>query len=204
MQLFVRTYLTMSQIKTPGILILILFTLALFSACQSEYDKTVKQEINSGLRHDTLLFNLTVGDTKKEFFEKCWQLNKEQLISQGSGNKYAKYFMEPDLTADSTKRVEVLFFGIFDKQNIMHGMEMKMSFTAWAPWNKEHQSDQLMSYMEERYMRQYAGNPFIKIDVDEQIKALVKVDGNRQILMFPLDNQRISVKITDLTHKEND
>ncbi len=182
-------------------IILYTLTLSLFLACNSEYEQKVKQELATGVTYDTLLFDLKIGESKKEFFAKCWDLNKQQKISQGSGNKYAKFYMEPISKQDSTKKVEVLFYGMFDKKDIMYGMDMKMGFTAWAPWNKELYSDKLISYMKTKYMNDYGKNAFIEIDINEKTKAFVKVDGNRQILMFPIDDHKIAVKITDLSHK---
>jgi len=202
MQHYLDTNLTKAKNKQARALLFLALLVVIFSSCQSEYDKLVKKELSTDIRYDTLLFDLKVGDSKKDFFSKCWELNKNKKIAQGSGNKYAKYFMEPDIAADSTKRVEVLFYGMFDKKNIMHGMEMKMSFTAWSPWNKDHQSDKLIEYIKARYMREYGKNPFIEVQIDEKIKASVKVDGNRQIVIFPLDEQKISVKITDLSYKD--
>ena len=64
-----------------------------FAACESEYSKTVKKELKTGVIHKDLILGLKIGQTQKEFYDHCWQLNKQQLVSQGSGNKFAKHFM---------------------------------------------------------------------------------------------------------------
>jgi len=173
----------------------------LLSGCESEYSQLVKGELKTGELHTNLLFNLEMGDTKKEFFSKCWDLNKEKKISQGSGGKYAKYLMIPDSMDNELDKVDVLFYGIFDEENIMHGMEMKMSFFSWSPWNEDFHADRLMEYIETRYMRELSGNPFIEIDIKEGTVAKVKIDGNRQIRMFPLNDKDIMVMIEDLRQK---
>jgi len=175
--------------------------LLVFSSCESEYTKLVNQEMAKGEIHTNYLFNLEVGDTKKEFFDKCWQLNKEQKVSQGSGNKYAKFFDEPRVGEDSLARVTTLFYGIFDDNDIMHGVEMKMSFYSWSPWNDTYRSDALISFMKKRYMKELGGNEFIELKIDDKNTAYVKVDGNRRIRMYILSPQEIMVKIEDLRNE---
>lgn len=172
-----------------------------FVACDSEYTAAVKSGLSSGIVNDSLFFEHRMGDTKKEFYDHCWQLNKEQKISQGSGNQYAKYIMEPRPQDDSLSQVIVLFYGIFDEQNIMNGMEMKMTYYSWSPWNSKLGSTSLMDYVSRRYTDEYPGNEFMEVEVAENLTAKVKIDGNRQITMYPLDDKEIMVKIEDLRSK---
>ncbi len=170
----------------------------LFTACESEYSKVVKAELKSGEIHEDLIFGMKMGQTRKEFFDICWNLNKQKLVAQGPGNQFAKHIMVMDSTIADSDKVEMLFYGIFDKQKVMHGMHMKMSYMKWSPWNETYQSEALMEKLREKYMKEYSGNPFIEIKLDEEKKAYAKVDGNRQILMYPLSNKDVTVKIQDL------
>jgi len=178
-------------------LIITCCTLILVS-CESEYSKAVKNGLTSGEIHDDLFLGLKMGQTQKEFFDHCWSLNKKNLVSQGPGNKYAKYYMIPDSTEDMTQKVEVLFYGMFDEQKVMYGMDMKMEFTAWAPWNEKFQSDKLVAFLKDKYMKEEGLNPFLEIDIDTENKAYAKIDGNRQILIYALNDKTVAVKIEDL------
>jgi len=172
-----------------------------FIACESEYSKTVKRELKTGVIHEDLILDLKLGQTQKEFYDHCWQLNKEGLVSQGSGNEFAKHIMLLDSTAQNSEKVEMLFYGIFDEAKVMHGMHMKFSYLSWSPWNEAYQSEVLVEKLQEKYMKEYSGNPFIEIDIKDEVKAYVKVDGNREILLYPNSNKDVTVKIGDLRYK---
>ncbi len=183
-------------------LIYILSIITLLNSCESEYSKAIKSEMKSGVVYKELFLTLEVGDTKKDFYDKCWDLNKEGLVSQGPGNKYAKYSLDLPAKNDSTENVVVLFYGIFDKNEVMYGMDMKMSYSSWSPWNEDYHSDRLMNELQKYYMTKYGKNEFITIELDNRV-AYAKIDGNRQVLIFPLNKKDVSVKITD-TRKRYD
>ncbi len=181
---------------------LVLFCSLLFVACESEYSKVVKQELASGEIHEDLIFDMKLGITRKEFFAQCWTLNNQQKISQGPGNNYAKYFWDLDSMSEQSQKVEMLFYGIFDENKIMHGMDMKMSYSAWSPWNENFHSPKLMEALKKEYLKTYPGNPFMEIKIKGDKKAFVKIDGNRQIRMYALSNRNVAVKIEDLREVE--
>jgi len=182
------------------ILIGFVLTTTFLISCKSDYEKLVISEMASGVEYKELPLGLSTGITKKEYFAECWDLNKQKVISQGSGNQYAKYYLMPEGVTDSLYKIKMLFYGMFDKEDVMRGMDMKMEFTNWAPWNEEFQSPMLMNTLEEHYMSTYNGNPFLSIKVSDQLSARVKVDGNRRITMYPIDDQKAAVKILDLNY----
>ena len=158
--------------------------------------------MSTGQVYTDLFFDLEMGQTRKNFYDRCWDLNAQKMISQGPGNNYARYLI-PVTDGKDTSNIEMLFYGIFDTQDIMRGMDMKFSYTSYAPWNEIRHSDQLLEALKEKYMKDYPGNEFIKIDLDlEYGEAVVKVDGNRQIVMYPLSQKDVAVKIEDLRYKD--
>lgn len=172
-----------------------------FVACESEYSKTVKRELQTGVVHEDLILGLKLDQTQKEFYDQCWKLNKQQLVSHGPDNNFAKQTMLLDSTAQQPKKVEMLFYGIFDKEMVMHGMHMKFTYLKWAPWNEDYQSAVLVKELKEKYIKQYKGNPFIEISIKEDVKAYVKVDGNREILLYANSAKDVTAKIIDLRYK---
>ena len=186
-------------------LIKILIAIILFAVigCQSEYDEYVKKEMASSVFHDSLIFDMRLGMTKKDFYAVCWDLNKQQIIGQGTGNQYARYLEPVDSLKNGEQRKQMDFFGIFE-DDIMHGMEMIYIYHAWAPWNQNLQSAQLATELKAIYGRKYPGNPFIEIDLKtSDYKALAKIDGNRQILIYPKNDKEVVVLIEDLNFKYN-
>ena len=182
-----------------------LLALGLMS-CESEYQQYVEQELGSGITQDSLIFGMRIGQTKKDFYSICWDLNKQQLITAGSGNSSARYVLDRDTLGDSSQAKEMLFYGIFDDAGVMQGMKMTYSYLTWAPWNRERYSDSLMISLRKQYEEGYPGNPFLELRLDiegKEYPALVKIDGNRQILMYPRNKKDVMVRIEDLHYKLN-
>jgi hypothetical protein len=170
--------------------------------CQSEYEKVVEEGLKSGEIHEDLIFDMSMGQTQKEFYSICWELNKEKKISQGSGNRFAKYVIPPGELFEEPEEVEMLFYGVFDEDKIMRGMEMRFTYVKWSPWNEDFHSDKLIERLKRHYMNLYGGNEFMSFDIGmENHDSFVKIDGNRQILIYQLSNKDISVKIEDLRYK---
>ena len=191
---------SMKSIDRVLCLFFVLFSLV---SCKSEYQQYVDQEMASGVKQDSLIFGMRMGQTKMDFYATCWDLNKEKIISQGTGAN-ARYVTDRDSIggeADPLSK-EMLFYGIFDENDVMRGMRMSYSFLAWAPWNEDLQSDRLLEHLREIYLAKYPGNDFIELEIKEsKYPALVKIDGNRQILMYPKNDKDVAVKIEDLEYK---
>jgi hypothetical protein len=178
-------------------------TLLLFTGCnESEYTKLVKREMSKNIVNDSIFFGMKIGDTRKTFYDTCWQLNKDGIIMQGPKNSFVQYDL-PRKKNDSTSNIiRMLFYGIFDEDKIMTGMDMKFSYEAWALWNKSLQSDQLAIVLQDTLLSWFPGNEFIEVELDKvEGKTYVKVDGNRRIMIEPTkDNREVDVRIDDLRY----
>ncbi len=172
-----------------------------FLSCESEYTSMVKKELASGKEYNELIFGMEIGQTQKDFFETCWELNKQKKISDGPENKYALFKTNLDTTAEQSQKVEMLFYGIFDSLRVMRGMDFKFKYTSWAIWNEQYHAGPLALALTDYFIKKYGGNPFLEIEVPAiGKKAFVKVDGNRQIKIYPIDNKEVRVKIEDLRY----
>lgn len=180
---------------------ILLIGLALFG-CGSDYTKLVNREADKGIRQDTLLFGMTFGYTLPEFFDRCWQLNQEKKVTQGPNNREVQYVMTSGKPDENLTAINMLFYGTFDPNGIMTGMDMEFSYRAWSLWNEDYQAQNLFPKVRDSLMVWFPGNGFVPIEQEEPIKdAYVKVDGNRQILAYVKDNKNVTVKIEDLRLK---
>ncbi len=178
-----------------------LIGLIIFS-CQSDYTKIVNREADRGLRQDTLLFGMTFGYTLQEFYDRCWQLNQEKKVTQGPYTRSVKYEMTSGKSDENGTTITMLFYGTFDRNSIMTGMDMEFSYKAWSLWNKDYEAQKLFPKVRDSLMDWFPGNGFIAVKSGEPIKGTyVKVDGNRQILAYVKDNKDVVVKIEDLRLK---
>ena len=148
------------------------------------------------------------NDSKQEFFQICQELNDNQLVTHGPRNKFVKYYMKSN--ADESYDIQMLFYGIFDKDGMkvfdrdkkMTGLNMRFSFSGWSPWNKKLFSNELIPRVKDTLEKWFPGNEFIKVNINEfKIDAFIKIDGNRQIKMYALDDEVVSVKIENLDKK---
>lgn len=176
-------------------------TIIVFVSCKSEYTKYVESELDEGVVNDSLIFGMRMGQTRKDFYSICWDLNKQQIITNGEGTN-AQYVEKLDSTQDQSLQKTMLFYGIFDQSDTMRGMNIKYRYDSWAPWNKNRYSNVLLDQLKAFYTQNYKGNDFMEIDLDDiKYKAYAKIDGNRQILMYQKDDRDVIVKIEDLRHK---
>ncbi len=179
------------------VLIVLIFTIL---SCESEYSKLVKREFATGVKNDSLLFGMKFNDTKQEFFTICQELNDKKLVTEGPQTRFVEYVMEADEKDGSS--IQMLFYGIFNKENIMTGLNMQFSYNGWSIWNKKYFADALIPKLKDTLQKWFPGNEFITVDIKELNKeAFIKIDGNRQIKMITLDSKIVSVKIEDLDKK---
>lgn len=173
------------------------------SSCKSDYEKAVAAELAKGEIYTELPMGLEMGMTKKTYYDVCWKLNKQKIIGAGPGNQYAEYKLLPNGETDSLNTITMLFYGMFDEEQVMRGMDLITEYKNWAPWNEKFQSPALIKTLETHYMQTYSGNDFFKLKVNEELDAKVKIDGNRRITIYPLSKQKVAVKIIDLRYEDS-
>ncbi len=184
----------------PFWVIFSIFIFIIFS-CQSDYTKMVNKEARQGELKNDLVFGLVLGSTKKDFFNRCWELNKEGLVTQGPNNNSVQHV----LGTENLTAINMLFYGVFDAKDKMTGMNFEFSYKAWSLWNKKYEARELLPVMKDTLMKWFPGNEFIPLKIDRiEESTLVKVDGNRQIMVYVKDDKDVAVKIEDLSLKYPD
>lgn len=169
------------------------------SSCnQSDYTKLVKSELAKGVRQDSILLGMHFRDTRNEFYGKCFDLNKQQVVSQGD-NFSVQYLFTDSVFHSEPVQIKLLFVPAFDDQEKITNMDMKFSYLNWSPMNPQLQADSLKPEVMKILMNWYKGNDFIKAKVDDEIIP-VKLDGNRRMLVFVYDNRDVVVKVQDILH----
>ena len=172
----------------------------LFSGCfQSDYTKLVKSELARGIRVDSILLGINLGDTQDEFFGKCFDLNKNQLITQGPSGLSVQYRFADSLVHNTPTPIRMLFSPSFDDKKMIASMELEFTYAAWAPWNQHLQSDSLKIKVMDLLMLWYGGNEFVTAKVNEK-EIPVKLDCNRRLLVHIKDTQSVVVSVQDILH----
>ena len=173
-----------------------------FFSCQqkSEYHQILEREMASGIRYDSLFHGFYFGMPSKDFYSHCFKLNKKGLIRQGSTNQtvYAKITeLEHPASMD--------FYPTFLDDKIA-GMPVTFTYDSWAPWNKHLSADSLKLKVVD-LMEEWYGPGFIQIKNPSKFSvnggdAFVKVNGNRRISVYNINDTKVNVDFMDLTQKE--
>lgn len=175
----------------------------LFMSCQSNYNRVVKHELSLGKNYTDLIFDLKTGQTQKKYFTDCWELNKKKLINQGPRNKFVRHVLDsvsPIYNPDNN--MELLFYGIFDKNKILSGLKMRISFLGWDPTIESLQKEYLLIEGVKMMEYIYPGNSFFKLDKEiNGSPIMTKIDGNRLITAYVFDNRFVQLTIEDLNIK---
>ena len=178
-----------------NLLLLFLGLIAITLSCQkkSEYHKLVEKELASGLRHDSLFFGIYLGMSSRDFYAHCWKLNKQGLIRQGAGNTSVYHQIK-----DFDYPAGMDFYPTFYEGKIVE-MPLIFAYDGWAPWNKhlhaKHLKVEVLALMKKWY-----GPDFIEVKKPGPFggNAFVKVDGNRRISIYEMDDSRVMVNFVDL------
>jgi len=178
--------------------IVLIGILPLIFSCspKTKYAELVEKELASGIRQDTVLLGLHFGMSKEQFYKHCWDLNQKGIIKEGYTD-VTIYYPLGDLPHEGF----LDFFPIFKEEKIQSFQGFTM-YTGWAPWNKHLWSDQLIEDTREVLEGWYPGNKFFAIKSPGRGKAYVKVDGNRRIVLYYVEDSKVNVLISDLTNPD--
>lgn len=171
----------------------------IFSGCtpKSKYDRMVKHELASGIRNDSIFMGLYLGMPEKDFYTRCWNLNRKGLIRQSPRNMSVEYEMKDEFKSKATMD----FYPEFVKGKI-YEMPVRFIYNGWAPWNKKLSSDSLQIEVVNWVKKMYGDN-FIDVKHPVRGVAYVMVNGNRRISIFKENEMYVWAVYTDLLVKKN-
>lgn len=167
---------------------------ALLSSCAGDpYSDMKSKELESGVRFDSVFLGLELGMTRKEFFDRCWELNKQQLVKEGPANSSVQYKLKDELGLASVMQ----FYPNFH-QDIAYEVQVSFYYEGWAPWNRHLYADSLQPKVTALLAEWYGGD-FTELKNTKLGNVNVRMDGNRRILVGVRDDQIVDVSITDMT-----
>lgn len=172
-------------------------------ACRNSQNKDLatieKQELATGIRHDSLFMGLTFGMTEQEFFDFCWGMNKKGVFTEGSGMSVEYQLGKKDFHYP----IQMNFYPQFLNDKIK---EMPMAFT-YKGIDLSYPNEQtqkllldVKGLMEEWYGTSFFITPLPKGEKGQN--AYAKVSGNRRVLIFSEKEYEVMVIVTDLTARQ--
>jgi len=162
-------------------------------SCKTDYQKLEEEELSSGRVENELYLGLELGMTKKQFFETCWELNKQGILVNGPSELSVLY----NLDMPSGKPANMHFYPKFYDDKI-YMMPMEFSYDGWAPWNEDLNADKLLEDTMALFEK-WHGKGFIEVSNEDRSQvAFVKMDGNRRIRIFKKHLSSVRAEIVDL------
>ena len=146
---------------------------------------------------DSLFFGLYFGMDSKTFFEKCLIMNKNHQTIQGSHNTSVLYIDRENFKLP----VDMNFYPNYIEDKVF-AMPLYFNYKAWAPWNRELQSDKLIIEVK-TLMEKWYGGPFKEKKLDSGRVGYYKIDHPRIITIKIRDEQFVDVLIENLKYSES-
>lgn len=173
----------------------IFISILIVAGCKkgSEYYEMEARELARDVRFDSIFFGIYLGMPADEFYQHCWELNKTGLFRQGASNTTVLYQI-----SDFSHPASMNFYPRFYEDKIIE-MPVIFTYDAWSPWNQNLNSDHLKQEVL-NLMKMWFGDNFLEIRNPKQpdSTAYVKIEGNRRVSVYNLDESKVQVDIVDL------
>ena len=184
----------------------IFFTIIIFSlivGCQrkSEYSTILTRELEKKSEFNDLIFDMKIGQSRQDYFDICYQLNKQKKIISGERSLNPELILKSKNGSTKGSNIKMSFNGIFNEKKTMRGFEMRFYFTGWSNWNKDLSSENLLFQLKDTLRKWFPGNDFFKVNFENNLSAEVKIDGNRRILAYKVNSKDVAVRIEDMSGK---
>jgi hypothetical protein len=181
-----------SKFVNLGILLFLIL-----SSCQTPYEKMLDREMASGKEVKEIFLGIELGMSKKAFFETCWELNSQGILTNGPTELSVEY----DAPLPSGNAAKMRFYPKFENDKI-YMMPVEFIYEGWAPWNDELSVEKLREDVVGLFETWY-GPGFIEVSNEDKSQiAFVKVDGNRRIRIFKKHLSIVRAEIVDLKIQE--
>lgn len=142
--------------------------------------------------YDSLFLGLYLGMGQKEFYDYCWEMNRQKKVTHGPTNQSVEY----RLVEGIDNPVMMRFYPSFHDQKV-YEMPVTFTYEGWAPWNKSLGADSLLSKMLPLFKKWY-GDEFKSLEHKTMGTVYYKMDGKRRINLFKRDDQYVQAVFTDL------
>lgn len=142
--------------------------------------------------YDSLFLGISLGMERQAFYDHCWEYNRQKIFTHGPTNTSVEYRIKDELTHPVIMR----FYPTFEKERIFE-MPVLFSYEAWAPWNRQFQSDSLLVEVLGLFKKWY-GEDFKSLEHETMGTVYYRIDKKRRINLFIRDEQHVQAVFTDL------
>lgn len=157
------------------------------------YEKAHARGVSSSQVEDDFFLGLELGIPKREYYDRCTVLNKNQQITMAGGGNAVDHQLPDELGRPAV----MTFAPDFGDSYTVEAMDVLFAYVDWSPWNKNAHSDKLLKdvamWMDELY-----GGDWIIVPHKTLGSIVTQVKNNRAIAIWIKDSQIVQARFTDL------
>ncbi|MCP9237652.1 hypothetical protein [Lewinella sp. JB7] len=176
--------------------------------CQKVDDSPLGQyrrAVAAGLEADPsggeAVFGIHLGDTDRAFFDRCTELNRQQIVTMAGGGNLVGHRLENDLDRPANMTFRPVFTEETPRK--IGAMDLTFMYDDWSPWNKAAYTDKLLPEVAD-YLSRTLGVNFLEIEHPRLKRMYVHVDGSRHVAVWADDVSLVKGRITDLSELDAD
>lgn len=169
----------MSSKRLAGLWPIVIIGLIL--GCEPSYEELVRQELNRGLRYDSIIYGVYLGMSYDEFTRYCFEQNQRGVFRPNeTGNAVQVTWTEG---FDFPVKFEFFPAEVTDKFAPINRYQASVRYRDYSHYNPDMTVANLLSETLAFYKQGYGGHDFLRVPQDDPwVKYhYVKVDGNRKI-----------------------
>lgn len=148
-------------------------------------------------QNNTIL-EIRFGQSKADFFQYCWKMNAQKIFFNANGNQNVIFKMDSAFKSE----VSWKFFPEFRNDRIVK-LNAVLNYDNFAPWNSSSSADSLLKDIISVFSNWYGKSHFLVLQDSSGEKKLVKIDSNRLISIWKMNEKDIAVQFTDVTLSDN-
>lgn len=168
-----------------SLLVAIFFSL---SSCNEDsaspktaYQLAVLEALARGEKADSLIGGLYFGMNQAVFFDYCKVQQKLGRMTDGADN-----MIRVVVDSSAIPGMSVLeFYPGFNEKGEINSLRGRIYSLQWAPWSKQFDAVNLLPQGQEYLLEQLKGGAEFKQYESAKENTLVKLDGNRRVVLYP-------------------
>ena len=136
---------------------------------------------------------LEIGISRKEYYDRCTVLNREQKITMGAGGNTVNHNFQVGLDRPATMTFAPEFT---EDRKTVTAFTVLLSYVDWSPWNTKSHADQLLRDVYPFLTKTYG--EFYAVPHERVGRVLVNFSNNRRISAWLKDERYVQMRFTDL------
>lgn len=148
--------------------------------------------LGSSRDSDSLFLGIHFGMKSKDFYNLCWELNRQKKVVHGPTNQSVEYLLATELDHP----VYMRFYPYFYKDEV-YQMPVTFEYQSWAPWARDYHANVLLEKLIPLLEKWYGPGFQSKMD-PKKGRVYARIDGQRRMILFVKDEQFVQMVMTHI------